>query len=273
MNRSNLHLLRNMAAALLLCAGFASCSQDDLTGNQQGEPLPPGEYPLEIGSVSLAANVDEQPWSVDAPQTRVSENSDGNSSRWNNNDKIHVLINGGGFTNKELICTLDANGQVTGYSGQLYWKNTKQATINAWYASPETNGTINLSDQTGGLVYVLKGSGKGSYNAPVNLTFTHALAKVRVVLTDDQAVKDVKIRSYTECTHTKGESIKGRTEGWITMKECNYNGRKCWEANVVPEHEITAFQVNGVENTLTTSVTPKAGKWHEITIKVKKSQI
>ena len=47
------HTWRDMAAAVLLCAGLASCSQDDIPGNPQGEPLPGGEYPL-----MLTASVD-----------------------------------------------------------------------------------------------------------------------------------------------------------------------------------------------------------------------
>lgn len=53
MNRSRLHSLRNIAAALLVCAGFASCSQDELA--EQGTPLPVGQYPLELTAGGLQA--------------------------------------------------------------------------------------------------------------------------------------------------------------------------------------------------------------------------
>lgn len=53
MNRSRLHSLRNIAAALLACAGFASCSQDELA--EQGTPLPIGQYPLELTAGGLQA--------------------------------------------------------------------------------------------------------------------------------------------------------------------------------------------------------------------------
>lgn len=43
MNKSKSHLLRNMAAVTLLCAGFVSCSQDE-PAEMQGEPLPQGKY-------------------------------------------------------------------------------------------------------------------------------------------------------------------------------------------------------------------------------------
>lgn len=53
MNRSRLHSLRNIAAALLACAGFVSCTQDELA--EQGTPLPVGQYPLELTADGLQA--------------------------------------------------------------------------------------------------------------------------------------------------------------------------------------------------------------------------
>ena len=45
--------MRSLAAAMLLGAGLASCSQDDFADKPQGGPLPDGEYPL-----TLIAQVD-----------------------------------------------------------------------------------------------------------------------------------------------------------------------------------------------------------------------
>ena len=72
-----------LVAALLLSA----CSQDELAENNTA--LPEGEYPLQIGSVSLTAEVSEQLW------TRVSENlTDGMSSEFKAGDAIGVSLNG-----------------------------------------------------------------------------------------------------------------------------------------------------------------------------------
>lgn len=63
------NLFVGLVAALLL----SSCSQEEL--GEQGMALLEGEYPLQIGSVTLTAEVSEQSW------TRVSENpTDGMSS-------------------------------------------------------------------------------------------------------------------------------------------------------------------------------------------------
>ncbi|WP_455608841.1 fimbrillin family protein, partial [Bacteroides rodentium] len=48
MKKKQQHLLRSLAAALLVGAGLVSCSQDDFAVKQQGDPLPPGKYPLEL---------------------------------------------------------------------------------------------------------------------------------------------------------------------------------------------------------------------------------
>ncbi|MBS6269317.1 MAG: hypothetical protein KH586_10315, partial [Tannerella sp.] len=105
------------------------------------------------------------------------------------------------------------------------------------------------------------------------LGFTHVLAKVRVTLQGDQAdkVTDVEIQSYTSCTHTNGTNIQGSNESWITMKECDYHGiGKCWEANVVPGHPITDFQVNGTEGKFNgDGITPLEAKINTITLTVK----
>ena len=89
-----------LVAALLLSA----CSQEELGG--QGTALPEGEYPLRIGSVSLTAEVSEQPW------TRVSENpTDGMSSVWTHDDKIGVRIGDDEETGIYVV-KLDAEGTV-----------------------------------------------------------------------------------------------------------------------------------------------------------------
>ena len=70
-----------MAAILL-----AACTQDELA--EQGNTLPGGEYPLQIGSVSIIAESSEEPW------TRVTEKPDGSGSVFQDEDRIGVRIAG-----------------------------------------------------------------------------------------------------------------------------------------------------------------------------------
>ena len=207
------------AVALLL---LAACSQDEL--DRQGTALPEGEYPLQIGSVTLSAEVSGQPW------TRVAENAtDGESSEFEDGDAITVSLNGENTTYTK-------NGTWT-TEKTLYWKSTASATVTAWYPVDET---INLSDQSNELAYVLQATvPNASYNQDVTLNFTHQLAKVRIVLADGSQMNDVasvEVYGYTSCTNTQGAvSTENAKQDWIKMKHTTYeDGTACWEANVVP---------------------------------------
>ena len=236
-------------ATLLL----AACTQDEPTG--QGNTLPYGEYPLQIASVTMAVESTTEPWSTKAPQTRVSEdNTDGMSSVWKGNERIGVQIGRG----QPGIYTVQADGSVES-TNPVYWTSTATTYVNAWYPMEET---VNLQDQSDRLAYVLNAiQDYVTYDQPVTLSFTHQLAKVRVVLSGTQAsqVNSVEVYGITACNHLRGTSVSfdASNTGWIKMKQQTYaDGTECWEANVVPGVEINRVKVNGIEATLTTSLTP-----------------
>ena len=260
------HSIRILLAAAALLLATAACTKDELA---DGDRLPEGQYPLEIARVTLSVEGGEaQPWGT--PQTRVSEKEDGNSSKFDADDKFAVQI--------------DDKGEVGTYTVQndgsaeaeipLYWSDRDEAhTVTAWY--PATDGTLDLSDQqTNGLVYLLSGSGTGDYQTPVKLTFTHSLAKVRVTPTGDALgeVQSLQLYTYTQCTYEKGTVVQGSQEGWIEMKKCEYtengNAFTCWEANVVPGYTITKLMANNdnKERDLSAAITPVAGKFYNITL-------
>lgn len=244
---------------------LAACMQDELADG--GNTLPEGKYPLEIASVTMDVTHSQQPWGADAPQTRVSENSDGMSSHWEGGETIHVKL-GNQETTYEIT---DVNGSLNLTGEQLYWAKRNDK-VTAWY--PE-NGTIDLSDQSGGLAYVLKATAdNASCEKPVVLDFSHQLAKIRVKLTGEKAkdVNGVKIESYTSCTNTNG-TVKGdeASVGEINMYRVDAN---TYEANVVPGKAIEKFKVNdGDWVNLSTPVTPVAGNYHEIQINVESKTV
>lgn len=265
-------ILRHKFALWLITAlTLASCSQDDPMGDN-GTPLPEGVYPLEIASVTLDVEGSAQPWGVDAPQTRVSETDDRNGSTWDwdGTEQIGVQLYDDG---DEATYTLTEDHTLTA-DRPLYWKNTQQATVKAWY--PATGGEIDLTKQreNNRLAYVLIGSGTGDYKHPINLSFTHALAKIRVMLTGEQAdaVTSVQVKSLTKCTYDKAKgTVSGSfEEGWIEMLPATYKGTTYWEANVVPEFEIKEIQLNGSTPCTFTPFESEVGKMHEITITVNK---
>lgn len=258
--RHSIHVL--LAAAALLLA-MAACTKDELA---DGNRLPEGQYPLEIARITLGVEGGEaQPWGT--PQTRVSEIADGNSSKFDADDKFAVQIDG-----KDEVGTyaVQDNNTVKAET-PLYWSDTGEHTVTAWY--PATGGILDLSDQSQSLAYLLYGTGSGNYQTQVTLNFTHALAKVRVTPTDDALgeVQSLQLYTYTQCTYEKGTVVQGSQEGWIEMKKCEYteNGATitCWEANVVPGYAISKLRANGTEErNLSAAFTPVAGKFYNITL-------
>ena len=258
--RHSIHLL--LAAAALLLA-TAACTKDELA---DGNRLPEGQYPLEIARITLGAEGGEaQPWG--APQTRVSETGDGKSSTFDAGDRFAVQIDG-----EEEVGTYTVQDDHTVRAETpLYWSDRNDHTVTAWY--PATDGTIDLSDQSQSLAYLLGGTGTGKYPDPVTLNFTHALAKVRITPSDDALgeVQSLQLYTYTQCAYEKGKAGQGSQEGWMEMKKCEYaeNGATitCWEANVVPGYEIKKLRANGTEErNLSAAFTPEAGKFYNITL-------
>ena len=222
---------------------------------------------MQIAAVTLSVEGGEaQPWG--APQTRVSETEDGMGSKWDGDEEIGVQIEGSTETATYIV---QANGTVSS-DAPLYWSDRNTHTVTAWYSA--TDGTLDLSDQTDGLAYLLHGTGRGNFQNPVKLIFTHSLAKVRVTPSNDIAkgvVTSLKLYTYTQCTHNQGNDVQGATLGWIEMKRCEYteNGVSftCWEANVVPGYEIKKLRVNGTEErNLSAAITPEAGSYYNITL-------
>lgn len=248
---------------------LASCASDNLI-DDQGNTLPEGKYPLQIGSVTLTAKVNEQPW------TRVSENDDRGSSHWdwNGTEVIGVQIEGSTKSGRyRLMETYTLSPEIP-----VYWENAQAHKVRAWYPA---DGNVALDNQTtdNGLAYALYAETTEAvyYNTEgITLPFNHKLAKVRVKLQGGQAdkVTDVEINTYTSCTlQSDGTLTAGDTEGFIPMVKTTYNGETFWEANVipVPDHPIELVKVNDKEITLSTFLTPQSAKVNTITINVGKA--
>lgn len=263
MNNRFLRIFPVMAAAFLL----AACTQDELA--EQAGILPEGKYPLQIGSVSITADVDQQPWSAGAPQTRVSENDDRGSSHWDNGDKIKVQIGNG---TPGTYTYQDGSQTIAEGDAPAYWASKADGqSIMAWHTSSGSK-TVELDSQTEKLAYLLTAQATADFNTSVSLAFGHALAKVRVKLTGDQAdgVTDVKIKTCTSCTLGEDGKLKaGDTEDFIPMVETTHDNARCWEANVMPGCEITEIKVNGYKSTLDTPHTPQVAKINTITLGTK----
>ena len=250
-----------MAATL-----FTACTQDELA--EQGNTLPDGEYPLQIGSVSITAEASEEPW------TRVSESTDGKSSVWETNDEFYVKFEGSDEVGIYKI-TDAATGAVKPVKS-IYWKNTQPAKIIAWYANPQPNSAnwMYLNSQDNGLAYLLRAEQTAAYGGtPVSLQFTHQFAKVRVVTKGIADVRDIKLVNVpTNCYIEEGRITKQKgTVVRIDMLRVEREGiGTCWEANVGPDVELKSFYIQNTEAVsnffdLPSPVTTQAGALHTIT--------
>lgn len=232
-------------------------------------------YPITFTAVQVAPE--------NMPQTRVSEDENGMSSQWDGGEVIKVTVSGAG-NDMETDCTLDGSGNITAYNPQLYWQNTNDATVNAWYSniaeqSTVTEKTVSLANQSAGLAYVLKADPvtENYKKENIALTFSHQLAKIRVKLENgsyegDLSGATVKVKGYTSCTVTDGDVSGGSEEGYITMHK---NG-DWYEANLVPGTLQTSetFEIISADGKTTKAslkednVTLEKGIVHEITINV-----
>lgn len=253
-----------LVAALLLSA----CSQDELVENTA---LPEGEYPLQIGSVTLSAEVSEQPW------TRMAESTDGMSSVWKDGDRIGVRIGDNEETGIYVVNVDETTGNITVTPEKaVYWKDKQPAIVTAWYPVDEE---IDFTQQDKGLTYLLKADGvEAGFDKPANLTFTHQLAKVRVKLTGDKAyeVQAVTVRSY-EGTNNEQGTPNGRigTDVYVPMLKADYEGETYWEANLLDGYleadntfRVSSDDKNFVQVKLTEDVNIDPGYVHTIEINV-----
>ena len=169
---------------MVLLMMLPSCTNDSRSAD--GEMLPEGKYPLVISSISIEGESIERPWGA-VPKI-VEDTNDGKSSvwEWNGSEMIGVKLG-----NETAIYTLNTDGKLIA-DNQLYWKSTSPAAITAWYP---TSATVDLSDQSGGLAYVLQASEENaSYNDAISLQFKHQLAKVRVELSGTQAGQVLRLK-------------------------------------------------------------------------------
>lgn len=250
---------------------LASCSQDEPA--EQGTTLPDGMYPMTFTVVQAAPE--------STPQTRVTESGDGMSSQWTNDDRIKITVSGPG--NNMEAEMLRING-VFVPDKRLYWQNTNDATVNAWYSNIEGKGTmpsdyaVSLADQSSGLAYVLKTDPvTANYQTgDIVLNFYHQLAKIRVKLDKGSYQGDlsnvtVKVKGYTSCIVKNGEVSEGSGEGYTTMHK---NG-EYYEANLVPGtlQASEAFEISaGNKSTkvsLKNDISLEKGNVHAVTITVK----
>lgn len=270
-------------ALLFLVLSMLSCTQEE------AEKSSPSESIMPVHITALRRDFVDN-----AMKTRVTDSEDGTAvgSMWTAGDKISVAITplAEGET-AWMACELNADGSVRSYEPQLLWKNTGRYVVNAWYSNiinnPTTENTIDISNQTERLAYVMKAEQEEYIYYPkkrddISLKFVHQLAKVRVKLTDggngnvDFTGAQVRIRDcYTTCTISSGViTPQGKSNGKVTMMPPTA-ANPYFEANVIPDEAGTERRKYALEVTLNgrtqtvdlaQTVTLEAGKAYTLNI-------
>ena len=223
---------------------FTACTQDELA--EQGNTLPEGEYPLQIGSVSITAESSEEPW------TRVSEKPDGSGSVFQDEDRIGVRIAGSEETGIYRIKVDDAGNVTITPDKPVYWKSTQPAEVTAWYPAEASSVDLGFQLLNNTMTYVLHGTGTGNHQSPVTLK-------------GNIFIRNVPLTCYIE--EGKITGLDDISTGHIQMLPVDHDGiGACWEASVGPDVEIKYFNINLMDCELTSPVTTQAGALHTITI-------
>ena len=247
---------------------LAACTADDSPTAPADDPLPPGLYPLQIASLTIAAD--------GQPGTRLADN--GNATSWQQGDQVMVSLG-----DKQAIYTYNADTDTWQSDAPLYWQSKAPQTVNAWY--PVTAEIDFTQQDVQGLTYLLKAdpvSATYGQEEPVNLTFHHQLAKVRVVLEGAKAqdVAAVTVRSYPKSINDKG-ALGDRTGGepiYVPMLQTTYEGQPCWEATLRDgtlqkddSFKVAAEGGTPMQVVLDKDISIKAGQVHTITINVEQA--
>lgn len=268
MNIRNKNILKTFAL-LLLCVIVGSCSQDELgTGN--GNPLPPGKYPLMFTAT------------VDGMMSRA----EGENEPWVDGDKIAAQIVGSSFAGHYV---LNPDGSVKESDDPLAWP-VDEGFVRAWYPSEKLPISKQIGDQSEGYHHIdflyAETEETKRYNKIVDLLFKHQMAKVTCILSKGDGVTEEDLKTakvsyygYTEARFsTTGVSGVG-DDGLITPTSD-------FTALLVPQNMsgkefikvVLDVTVNNITNTKTLIYKPKdlileAGSAYTFNITVQKDRL
>lgn len=208
MNRNRLHSLRNIAAALLACAGFVSCTQDELT--EQGTPLPIGQYPLELTAGGLQAV-------ATPPQPTTRGTMDGD---WDGVTKVKVRVNDKDEKeykveaygdNKTALLTPEVP---LGNDDELFWWTStgEQKTVTAWapyeYVLFEWFDLPTKWEKNHFATYDIIGVRKDIQFTDKSLEFRHLMAKVVINLRKTEYLENAEKVDVQLLNHYKAVRLE-----------------------------------------------------------------
>ena len=198
----------------------------------------------------------------------MTENDDRMGSTWEVGDLIYVKFEG-----QDEVGTLRVTDATTGavevVDNQLYW-TSPSATIIAWHTSSGEPDKMDVSDQTGDIAYVVGCKTQVNFEETVNLSLSHQLSKVRVLLDGFTEPTGVTMEYPAAYTISDGKLTASAADGTIAMYPTTVNGKTCYEATVIPgtlapSNTFVVTQADGakLEMGLDIDLTLEAGKTSE----------
>ena len=135
---------------------------------------------------------------------------------------------------------------------------------------------MDVSDQTGGIAYMVGCKAQATFGEEANLTLSHRLSKVRVYIDGVDSPTSVAMVYPSGFTITEGEISPSEQNNTILMYPTTVNGKACYEATVAPGAMATSTNsiivMQGTikhEIFLDNNLTLEAGKVNEVKVTIK----
>lgn len=193
-------ILTRVVIGALAFTAFSACSSFD--NNPSAERLPDGKHPLVLNA------------SIGSPLTRAS-----GKEAWHGGEIISVMMSGDPVPCLYSIRTPAGEAEPADESSQLFWPDTSPASVTAWWPSSSGTVTYDISDQSAGYegFDFLFAETTGSWLAPVDLRFSHQMAKVSFTLVAGTGLFDADLEGATVTLF--GDTHAGVTDGRLSAAD------------------------------------------------------
>ncbi|WP_459686390.1 SUMF1/EgtB/PvdO family nonheme iron enzyme [Viscerimonas tarda] len=188
-----------------------SCSQDD-------DNLPAAGAAVQFSATGIAAT----------PATRTAINGTSGQTEWAQNDPVGIFMTGAATAdNRQYTVSNVASGALVPYGAGNTLAFPQSGSVNFIAYYPWKNGQtlgnypVDVSDQSApaniDLLYSNDATGKDKSSNPVNLTFTHALAKLKMTVTAGDGFSNLSGLTAVEIQNT------GTTAGFKLSNGTDFN--------------------------------------------------
>lgn len=194
----NLKNIRSLGITSLMTLIFflGACSQDD-------DNLPADRAAVQFSATGIAAT----------PATRTAINGTSGETEWALNDPVGIFMTGAATAdNRQYTVSNVASGALVPYGSGNILAFPQSGSVNFIAYYPWKNGQtlgnypVDVSNQSNpatiDLLYSNNATGKDESSNPVNLTFTHALAKLKMTVIAGDGISNLSGLTAVEIQNT-----------------------------------------------------------------------